>query len=57
MLNNLKRYSVAIILLLLVVFMMLIGTLGVKRFGDKMFEDANITIRPQGTEINMKGRE
>ena len=51
LLDNLKRYAVAVILLLLVIFMMLIGTLGVKSFGDKMFEDANITIKPEGKEI------
>jgi len=52
MLNRLKRYTAAIVFLLLVVFLMLIGTLGVKSFGDKMFEDANITISPEGEEIN-----
>jgi len=43
----------ALVLLLLVVLMMLAGTLGVKSFGDKMFEDANITIKPQGERIKL----
>ncbi|WP_457746114.1 hypothetical protein [Sulfurimonas sp.] len=53
MLNNLKRYGMALLLLLLVIIMMLLGTLGVKSFGDKMFEDANITIQPQGERIEL----
>jgi hypothetical protein len=53
MLNNLKRYSMAVVFLLLVIFLMLLGTLAVKDFGDKMFEDANITIKPIGEKISL----
>jgi hypothetical protein len=42
MLSTLKRYSMALFFLVLVVFLMIIGTLGVKSFGDKMFEDSGI---------------
>ena len=52
MLSRLKRYGAAAVFLFLVIFLMLIGTLGVKSFGDRMFEDANITIEPEGKEIN-----
>jgi len=53
MLDRLKRYSMAIIMLLIVIILMLAGTLGVKSFGDKMFEDANITIQPKGERITL----
>jgi len=53
LLNKLKRYGMALIFLFLVIILMLIGTLGVKDFGDKMFQDANITIKPQGQRIEL----
>ena len=53
MLSSLKRYSMALFLLLIVIIMMLAGTLGVKSFGDKMFKDANITIKPKGERIEL----
>jgi hypothetical protein len=51
MLSSLKRYGLALLLLLFVILLMLFGTLGVKSFGDKMFEDANISIKPKGERI------
>ena len=53
MIVALKRYGMAIVFLLLVIILMLLGTLGVKDFGDKMFEDANITIKPEGKRIDL----
>jgi len=53
MLNSLKRYSMALIFLTVVVVLMLLGTLAVKDFGDKMFEDANITMHPEGEHLNL----
>jgi len=53
MFNSLKRYGIALLLLLFVVFLMLAGTLGVTSFGEKMFEDANITIKPKGERIEL----
>ena len=53
MLNSFKRYAMAIVFLLLVIILMLIGTLGVKDFGDQMFKDANITIIPKGERIKI----
>ncbi len=52
MINTLKRYSMALIFLFLVVFLMLLGTLGVKNFGDKMIEDTGVTMEPRGERIN-----
>jgi len=53
MIEILKRYSLALIFLLLVILLMLAGTLGVKSFGDHLFEDANITIKPEGERIQL----
>jgi len=43
----------AIIFLILVIVLMLLGTLGVKDFGDQMFKDANISITPEGERIKL----
>jgi Na+-transporting methylmalonyl-CoA/oxaloacetate decarboxylase gamma subunit len=53
MLSRLKRFGMAFVFLFLVVLLMLLGTLGVKDFGDKMFEDANITMHPEGEHIKL----
>lgn len=47
----LKRYGMAILLLLFVSGLMLIGTIGVKMFGDKMFEGTEIKIEPRGENL------
>ncbi|MFA6760485.1 MAG: hypothetical protein WCR69_05505 [Sulfuricurvum sp.] len=44
----LKRYAVAISLLLFVVVLMLGATYGVTKLGQKMFEDSGIEIKPEG---------
>ena len=51
MLNSLKRYSMALLILSFVIILMLGGTLLVKSFGDTLFKDANITIKPEGERI------
>lgn len=43
----------ALVFLALVIALMLLGTLGVKDFGDQMFKDANITITPKGERIKL----
>lgn len=48
----LKRYSMALLFLLLVIFLMVLGTWGVKSFGDKMFEDSGIIMQPRGEKVN-----
>ena len=53
MLSSLKRYSMALLFLLFVILLMLGGTLGVKSFGDKMFEDVNVTMKPKGEKIEL----
>lgn len=52
MIEIMKRYAVALIFLFLVVFLMIIGTIGVKIFGDKMLEDTNMVMQPRGERIN-----
>lgn len=47
----LKRYSMALFFLLLVVFLMVLGTLGVSMFGEKMLEDAGTQMHPVGTKV------
>jgi len=53
MLDSLKRYAMALVFLLLVIILMLGGTLAVKSFGDSMFSDVNITMKPEGEKIEL----
>ncbi|SMP87768.1 hypothetical protein SAMN06313486_10630 [Epsilonproteobacteria bacterium SCGC AD-308-P11] len=52
MMEVIKRYSMALVFLFLVIFLMLIATLGVKSFGDKMLENTDLKITPTGERIN-----
>lgn len=52
MLITLKRYTMALFFLFIVVFLMILGTWGVKSFGDKMFEDSGVKMAPRGERIN-----
>ena len=47
----LKRYGVAFVILAVVIFMMLLGTLGVTMFEKKMFEDIDVEIKPKGEHL------
>jgi len=47
----LKRYGMALFFLLLVVLLMIGGTMGVKSFGDAMFEESGIVMTPRGERI------
>lgn len=47
----LKRYAMALFFLLLVSFLMLIATIGVKILGDKMSEDMGIEMKPRGEHL------
>lgn len=47
----LKRYSLAMFFLFLVVALMVLGTMGVKMFGDKMFEGTDIKMEPRGERL------
>ncbi|MCX6051647.1 MAG: hypothetical protein NTZ60_03955 [Campylobacterales bacterium] len=51
MLEILKRYSMALFFLLIIAFLMLIGTLGVKSFGDMMMKDMDVEMKPRGERI------
>ncbi|MGB5966331.1 MAG: hypothetical protein WBF77_04755 [Sulfurimonadaceae bacterium] len=52
MIAVLKRYSMALLFLFAVILLMVLGTLGVKSFGDKMLEDSGIKIEPRGEKVN-----
>ncbi|MDA3907942.1 MAG: hypothetical protein PF437_02530 [Sulfurimonas sp.] len=55
MLAILKRYSMALVFLLVVVVLMLAGTMAVMSFGDKMLRDTGIekqVMKPRGEDIN-----
>jgi hypothetical protein len=53
MLIVLKRYSMALVFLLLVVFLMVLGILGVTIFADKMSEDMDgVHLKPRGEKLN-----
>jgi len=51
--KTLKRYSLAIFFLSIVVGLMILGTMGVKSFSDKMVRDANIqeVSKPRGEHL------
>lgn len=51
MMEIIKRYSMALGLLLFVSLLMLIGTIGVKMLGDKMLEDTGIKMQPRGEDL------
>jgi len=51
MLAILKRYSLALVFLLVVVVLMLIGTMGVMSFGNSMVKDMGIEMKPRGEDM------
>jgi len=51
--DRLKRYGVAVVLLIFVTLMMLIGTLGVEVFGNKISKEINSTLKPVGERIKL----
>ena len=48
----LKRYSMALVFLFLVIFLMILGTWGVTLFGEKMFEDTGVQMHPEGKKVD-----
>jgi len=52
MIAILKRYSMALIFLLVTVFLMILGTWGVTAFGEKMFEESGVELHPRGESLN-----
>ena len=53
MIEVLKRYSLAFVFLFVVIILMILGTLGVKTFGDKMLEDTGVTMKPRGEKVKL----
>ncbi len=51
MIAILKRYLMAFIFLILVIVLMLIGTMGVMSFGDKMVSDIGVEMKPRGEKL------
>jgi len=52
MLAILKRYAVALGFLFLVILLMLLGTIGVTMFGDKMIADTGgKSMKPRGEKL------
>ncbi len=51
MMAVLKRYALAIFFLIFISVLMLLGTMGVKSFGDKMFQDTGIEMKPRGERL------
>ena len=53
MLNVLKRYSMALVFLFLIVFLMILGTMAVTKFGNQMIEDSGAQqMQPRGEKLN-----
>ena len=52
MIDILKRYSMAFVFLFVVILLMLVGTLGVMSFGNKMVNDIGLEMSPRGEELN-----
>ncbi|MGE4419396.1 MAG: hypothetical protein AB7D38_06130 [Sulfurimonas sp.] len=51
MIAVLKRYALALFFLLLISVLMLLGTMGVKSFGDNMFKDTGVEMKPRGEHL------
>ena len=49
----LKRYSLAFIFLFVVILFMLLGTLGVKLFGDMMIKDTGVAMEPRVEKVSL----
>jgi len=48
----LKRYAMALVFLFLVIVLMIAGTMGVMKFGDKMIKDTGLEMKPRGERLN-----
>ena len=50
----LKRYALALFFLFFVIILMLFGTLGVEKFGNKLLKDTGeTTMKPTGKRIDL----
>ena len=48
---TLKRYAMALIFFLAISGLMVLGTMGVRMFGDKMMEGTDIEMKPRGEHL------
>ena len=51
MITVLKRYSMAFVFLLIVVVLMLLGTMAVMSFGNKMVKEMSNEMKPRGEDM------
>jgi len=54
MLKTLKRYSLALSILLFISLLMIVGTMAIKSFGTMMVEDSHGNINPQERQKGLK---
>lgn len=52
MIETFKRYSMALVFLLLVIMLMILGTMGVMSFGDSMVKEIGVEMKPRGEHLN-----
>lgn len=50
----LKRYSLALSILFFIALLMVLGTLGIKSFGEMLIEDSNGAINPAEKQRGLK---
>ena len=54
MLNILKRYAMALVFLMLVIFLMILGTMGVTKFANNMIEETgDQQMKPRGEKLQL----
>ena len=53
MIQILKRYSLALVFLLFVILLMVAGTFGVTKFGNKMLENTGVEMKPRGEKLKL----
>jgi hypothetical protein len=51
MIAIIKRYGIALFFLLFVSLLMLLGTIGVEKLGEKMFENTGVEMKPRGERL------
>ncbi len=52
MIAIIKRYSMALVFLALIIILMVLVTWGVTLFGENMLEDTGVQMHPRGEELN-----
>jgi len=52
--DNFKRYTFALVILLFIALIMLFSTIGIKSLGDKLVKDSNGAINPNERSRGLK---